>query len=89
VDDTLEPYDGEQPGGEPGHPCQEEDGECDEAFPSGWVGEQRLHINIRVRGKEVNSHGSRPFARTDFTHRRTNITGNRPPSLYVIIKELL
>lgn len=59
VDDALEPYDGEQPGGEPGHPCQEEDGECDETFPSGWVGEQRLHINIRVRGIEVNSHGTR------------------------------
>jgi len=55
VNDALEPYDGKQPGGEPGHPCQEEDGECDEAFPSGRVGEQRLHINIRVRGIEVNS----------------------------------
>lgn len=54
MDDALEPYDGEQPGGEPGHPCQEEDGERDEAFPSGWVGEQRLHIDIRVRGTEVN-----------------------------------
>lgn len=83
VDDALEPYDGEQPGGEPGHPCQEEDGECDEAFPSGRVGEQRLHIDIRVRGKEVNSHGTRSFARTDLTHRRTNITSNRPPSLYI------
>lgn len=46
VNDALEPYDGEQPGGEPGHPCQEEDGERDQAFPSGRVGQQRLHIDI-------------------------------------------
>jgi len=84
VDDALESYDGKQPGGEPGHPCQKEDGECDEAFPSGWVGEQRLHINIRVRGIEVNSHGSQSFARTNVTHRTAKITGNRPPSLYII-----
>lgn len=48
VYNTLEPYDGEQPSREPGHPCQEEDGECDEAFPSGRVCQQRLHIDIRV-----------------------------------------
>jgi len=66
VNDALEPNDGKQPGGEPGHPCQEEDGECDEAFPSGWVGEQRLHINIRVREIEVNLHGSRSSTGTNF-----------------------
>lgn len=59
VDDAFESYNGKQPSGEPGHPCQEEDGERDETFPSGWVGEQRLHINIRVHGIEVYSHGSR------------------------------
>lgn len=59
VDDTFEPYDGEQPGGESGHPCQEEDGERDEAFPSGRVGQQRFHIDISVRGdlSTVNSYG--------------------------------
>lgn len=88
VDDALEPYNGKQPGREPRHPCQEEDGECDETFPSGRVGEQRLHINIRVRGIEVYSHGSRSLDGTNLTHRRTKITGDRPPSLYTI-NELL
>lgn len=57
VYDALEPYDGKQPGGEAGHPCQKEDGKCDETFPSGRVGQQRFHIDIRVRGlDETNSH---------------------------------
>lgn len=49
MDNALEPYDGEEPGREPGHPCQKEDGERDETLPSGRVGQQRLHIDIRVR----------------------------------------
>lgn len=57
VNDALEPYDGEQPGGEPGHPCQEEDGERDQAFPSGRVGQQRLHIDIGVSEFKADFHG--------------------------------
>lgn len=57
MDYALEPYDCKQPGGESGYPCQEEDGKRDETFPSGRVCEQCLHIDIRVRGIEVNLHG--------------------------------
>lgn len=53
VYNAFEPYDGEQTSGKPGHPCQQKDGERDEAFPSGRVGQQRLHTDIRVRGVEI------------------------------------
>lgn len=60
MNDALEPYDGEQPSGEPGHPCQEEDGERDQAFPSGRVCQQCLHIDIGVCEFKANFH--RPSA---------------------------
>lgn len=73
VYDALEPYDCEQTSREAGHPCQEENGERDEAFPSGRVGQQRFHTDISVRRVVANSNRHpgelNPYA---------NITGNNP-----------
>lgn len=55
--------------------------------PAGLVSKVFI-LTSGFRGIEVNSHGSRSFARTNFTHRRTKIIGNRPP-LFCVIKELL